>query len=200
MNQSLHRLRRPALIMIGVGLTLGVLLDGLHTHFGATTYPNPVFAKAAWWAWPIFAIAYLSGMLRPYIDETPLLPKWKPALGMTLFITAYALTVAPFEVSTRVALLIGLFATGFHFCDPSRACLIVSFVGAFVGPCVEIFLVRGGHFVHHEAHFEGIPVWLPFLYMNSGVGLGSLALWLVQNEPTEETALKKSSSKRAVTS
>jgi len=181
-NTPLERLKRPTLILAGVGATLGVLLDGLHSHFGATSYTNPVFAKAAWWAPLLFAGAYTAGAVRPWIDRRPILPPWKPVLAMGLFVVAYALTVAPLDVSSRVALLIATFATGFHFCDPSRACLIVALVGSFSGPFVESLLIRAGTFVHHEAHVAGVPVWLPVLYMNAGVGLGTFALWLVQNE------------------
>jgi hypothetical protein len=181
------RFQRPILMLAGVGATLGVLLDALHSHFGATAYTNPVFAKTAWWAPLLFAGAYTSGIVRPWLDRRPALPTWKPAVGMALFALAYALTVAPLDVSSRVALLVATFVTGFHFCDPSRACLIVALVGGFTGPFVETLLIRAGTFVHHEAHIAGVPVWLPVLYMNAGVGLGTLALWLVQNDRSDHS-------------
>lgn len=181
-KQRFEQVKRPLVIMAAMGATLGVLLDGLHSHFGATSYTNPVFAKAAWWAPLLFAGAYTSGVVRPLLSLRPHLPAWKPQLAMALFVLAYALTVAPLDVSSRVALLIATFATGFCICDPSRACLIVSLVGAFTGPFVESMLIRAGTFVHHEAHVMGVPIWLPVLYMNAGVGLGTFALWLVQND------------------
>jgi len=175
------RFSRTILILACIGATFGVLLDALHSHFGATSYTDPFFAKAAWWVPLLFAGAYIAGILRPLFDQGPAMSTNKAALGMGLFALAYALTVAPIDLSSRVALLIAIFATGFHFCDPSRACLTVSLIGGFSGPFIESMVVRSGAFVHHEAHIAGVPVWLPVLYMNAGVGLGTLALWLVQN-------------------
>jgi hypothetical protein len=178
----LPRFQQTILVLAATGATLGVLLDGLHSHFGATSYTHPIFAKTAWWVPLLFAGAYTSGIVRPLLDRRPLMSANKVALGMGLFVIAYALTVAPIDLSSRVALLIATFATGFHFCDPSRACLTISLIGGFTGPFVESLLIRAGTFVHHEAHIEGVPIWLPVLYMNAGVGLGTLGLWLVQKE------------------
>lgn len=190
MNFDFPRMRRPMLILAGIGATLGVLLDGLHSHFGATSYTNPIFAKTAWWAIPLFASAYVAGITRPAIDEKPIVPDWKPQMAIGLFILAYIITVLPFDLSSRMALLVATFVTGSHFCDPSRAGVIVAIIAAFIGPFVEINLIRAGVFVHHEDHFMGIPYWLPLLYMNAGVGLGTLGLWLVQREPLPQTGKK----------
>ena len=196
MNRRFEELLRPILTLVVVGATLGVLLDGVHSHFGATSYTNPVFAKTAWWVPLLFAGAYVGGIVRPLFSDKPSLPLWKPAVGMGLFVAAYFVTVAPLDVSTRIALLLGMFVTGYHFCDPSRACLIVSAIAAFSGPFVEINLIRTGVFVHHEAHFEGVPYWLPVLYMNAGVGLGTLALWLVQTNMAQRAARLASHGRR----
>jgi hypothetical protein len=182
LHPSPLRLRKTIVILACVGATLGVLLDAIHSHFGATTYTDPIFAKTAWWVPLLFASAYTAGIARPIIDREPIMPPWKPALGMGLFVVAYALTVAPLDLSSRVALLIAIFATGFRFCDPSRTALIVAMGGGFIGPVLESILVRAGTFVHHEAHIAGVPVWLPVLYMNAGIGLGTFASWLVQND------------------
>jgi uncharacterized membrane protein len=176
-----RRFSRSILILAAIGGTFGVLLDALHSHFGATSYTNPIFAKTAWWVPLLFAAAYIAGISRPVFDRGPLMSAKKVALGMGLFVLAYALTVAPLDISSRVALLIATFATGFYFCDPSRSCMTISLIGGFTGPFIESMVVRTGAFVHHEAYIAGVPVWLPVLYMNAGVGLGTLALWLVQN-------------------
>lgn len=177
---SLLRYRRPILQLAAMGATLGVLLDAIHSHFGATSYTNPIVAQTAWWVPPLFAAAYAGGITRPILEPSPRIPDWKPALSMGIFIVAYWLTVAPIASSSRIALLIALFATSLRLCDPTRAGLIVATTGAILGPTVEILLVNAGTFVHHEAHWQGIPAWLPFLYLNAGVGLGCLATWLVQ--------------------
>jgi hypothetical protein len=183
MKFDLQRMRLPMLYLAGIGATLGVLLDGLHSHFGATSYTDPLFAKTAWWAFPLFAAAYAAGISRPAIDEKPVVPQWKVGMAMGLFILAYIITVTPFDLSSRMALLVATFVTSSHFCDPSRAGIIVALCASIIGPFVEINVVRTGSFIHHEAHFLGVPYWLPLLYLNAGVGLGTLGLWLVQREP-----------------
>ena len=35
--------------MFGLGATLGVALDAIHAHLGATVYTNPVWWRLAWW-------------------------------------------------------------------------------------------------------------------------------------------------------
>src|SRR4051812_11859602 len=108
-----QRLIRAAVILVGLGATLGSALDAIHSHFGATSYTSPVIAKAAWWVPLLFAGAYGTGIGRPLLArEEPPLPGWKVALGMGLFIAASWLTVAPWPWPVRCALLSALFLMG----------------------------------------------------------------------------------------
>jgi hypothetical protein len=174
-----RRFRLGVLVLAGVGATLGSLLDGIHTHFGATAYTEPVALRAAWWVPLLFAGAYATSVARPLLDKGPRPPGWKAAVGMGVFISAYALSVAPWPWGVRAAVLGGLFAAGFWVCDRTRAGLIVAGTAAVCGPVVEAIMVRAGTFVHHEVLVLGIPGWLPFLYLTAGVGLGTLAKWVV---------------------
>ncbi|MFL5347661.1 MAG: hypothetical protein ACJ8AT_22975 [Hyalangium sp.] len=178
-------LERTTLILAGLGVTLGSALDGIHSHFGALSYTSPFMAQEAWWVPPLFAGAYAAGVLRPLLaGEEPLLPGWKVALGMGLFITAYWLTVAPWPWLVRSIILASIFAVGWWICDRTLLGVGIAVVTAIVGPTVEIILVHEGAFVHHEVLVFGIPGWLPFLYLTSAVGLGGLARWLAT--PTAE--------------
>lgn len=175
-----ERLLRAGLALMGVGATLGVLLDAIHSHFGATSYTNPLVAKTAFWVVPLFAGAYLMGLLRPLFHRGPRPSGRTVALAMGLFIAAYWLTVAPLPWAARSAILLGIFAVGFALCDRTRVGLGIAVTAALVGPAVEAALVRAGAFVHHEALWLGVPGWLPFLYMTAAVGLGSLGSWLCE--------------------
>jgi len=189
MPVSRQRLIRAAVILVGLGATLGSALDAIHSHFGAISYTSPVLAKAAWWVPLLFAGAYGTGIGRPLLaPEEPPIPAWKVALGMGLFIAAYWLTVVPWPWLVRCALLSAIFLTGWAICDRTRLGLIIAALAAVFGPAVEITLVHAGVFVHHEAHVLGIPVWLPFLYLTASVGLGSLARWLTAPPATVEAA------------
>lgn len=178
-SKERRRFRRGVLVLAGVGATLGSLLDAIHTHFGATAYTEPLVLRAAWWVPLLFAGAYATSVARPLLDKGPRPPVWKAALGMAIFITAYALSVAPWPWAVRAAVLGGLFAAGFWVCDRTRGGLIVAATAAVCGPVVEAIMVSAGTFVHHEVLVLGIPGWLPFLYLTAGVGLGTLAKWLV---------------------
>jgi hypothetical protein len=178
-SKERQRFRLGALVLAGVGATLGSLLDAIHTHFGATAYTDPLALRAAWWVPLIFASAYATSVARPLLDKGPRPPLWKAALGMALFINAYALSVAPWPWPVRAAVIGGLFAAGFWVCDRTRAGLIVAAIAAVCGPLAEAMLVRAGTFVHHEVLALGVPGWLPFLYLTAAVGLGTLAKWLV---------------------
>ncbi|WP_224242591.1 INSIG family protein [Hyalangium gracile] len=183
------RLVRTALILTGLGATLGSLLDGIHSHFGALTYTTPFMARAAWWVPLLFAGAYAGGVARPLLgrDEPPL-PAWKAALGMGLFIAAYWLTVAPWAWTLRSAILGGIFVLGWWICDRTLLGVGIAVLTAILGPTVEILLVHAGTFVHHEVLFLGIPGWLPFLYLSAAVGLGSLARWLAAPSAEESAS------------
>lgn len=181
------RLVRTTLILAGLGATLGSLLDGIHSHFGAVSYTVPFVAKAAWWVPLLFAGAYAGGVSRPLLGRRePPLPAWKAALGMGLFIGAYWLTVAPGSWELRSTVLVAIFAVGWWICDRTLLGVAIAVLTAIIGPTVEIVLVHAGTFVHHEVLFLGIPGWLPFLYLTAAVGLGSLARWLAH--PAAERA------------
>jgi hypothetical protein len=164
---------------MALGATLGTALDAIHSHFGAVSYPAPVFAQEAWWVPLLFAGAYGTAIGRPLMaPREPPLPGWKVVLGLGLFIGAYWLTVVPWSWPVRCVLLGAIFVGGWAVCDRRPIGWLVAALAAFFGPVVEITLLRAGVFVHHEVHFLGIPYWLPLLYACASVGLGALARWL----------------------
>ena len=165
---------------MAVGATLGPVLDLLHSHFGALSYPHPVFAGTAGWVPLLYCGAYATGIARPLLSQGEAPPAgWKVALGMGLFVLAYALTVAPWPLAVR---WLGARAPSSRWPGGWRSTpwgLLVAGVGALGGPAVEITLVHAGAFVHHEVFLFGVPAWLPLLYLTAAVGLGGLAgRWL----------------------
>ena len=185
------RLGRAYLILAVIGASLGTALDAIHTNFGATSYTSPAFAKAALWVPLLFAFAYSAAIARPLLDRASRPAAWQALLGVSLFIAAYWLSVAPIPWGARAAIIGGIFAVSWYVCDRTRAGVIVALIGAVCGPAVEVVLVGAGTFVHHETLALGIPGWLPFLYLTAGPGLGTLAQWLVTRgaiEYSEEPA------------
>jgi hypothetical protein len=159
------------------GATLGSLMDAFHTYGGATSYPDPVLLRAAWWTPLIFTAAYLSIAL-VYVPVHMLfkspLPNGKQQLGGVLFFAGlyFASGFLPFENPAKALVLVtgalGLLA----FVDRSKAAIVCGVTGALIGPVTEIILTKLGLFAHLQPDFMRIPMWLPALYFASGPGLG----------------------------
>ncbi|HKA91445.1 MAG TPA: hypothetical protein VKE22_27470 [Haliangiales bacterium] len=181
---SSSRWLRGFVVLALLGATLGVLLDGIHSHFGATSYAHPVFFRAAWWVPPLFAGAFASGLLRPLLERALGKVAAPPAAGdvllaLGIFVAAYWLTVAPLAWPIVAAALLSMFAFSWWRYDRSPVVLGMAVAVAFIGPAIESLLVSRGLFVHHQAIAFGVPGWLPFLYLNSAVPLCGLAKRLV---------------------
>jgi hypothetical protein len=153
------------------GATVGTLLDGIHTHIGATVYTHPVFWAAAWWVPLLFAGAYAIGATRPMIDDTPV-STGAALVAQLAFAGAYAISGWPaLGRPLRAGILVGIFAGTWVLCDGRRAGLGIAVAAAIGGPLVEIALIHAGQFRHLQVDFLQIPMWLPCLYLCAGVSL-----------------------------
>jgi hypothetical protein len=175
---------RAGLTLAALGATLGVALDAIHSHFGATAYAAPVVWRTAWWVPPLFAGAFTIGLLRPLLDRllpTGPLPGARAVIAaFGLFVAAYWVTVAPLPWPAVVAALLVLFAAAWWIADRSPAGLALAALAAAGGPAVEALLIALGLFRHlHEPLALGVPHWLPFLYLCASAALGPLARRLV---------------------
>src|SRR5262249_60888928 len=100
-------------------------------------------------------------------------------LAFGLFVSAYALSVAPLDWRLVAGLLGGLFVLGWALCDRTPLGLAIAAVAAVGGPLVESGLVSAGTFVHVHPVFIGVSGWLPFLYLCAAIALMSVAKLLV---------------------
>lgn len=171
-----------ALLLLGA--TLGAALDGIHTHFGATRYANPVILRMAWWVPLLFGGAFCIGLLAPLLERRSKTPRARPSLAVTvlavsLFVVAYFVSVAPLSWPIVTLLLVALFGAGWWICDRSRLGLAIALGAAIGGPLFELFLVENGAFVHLQPAFLSVSGWLPALYLCAAVGLTTLARYLV---------------------
>lgn len=175
---------RALVVLAALGATLGVALDGIHTHLGATSYTRPVLWRAAWWTPLIFAGAFSVGLARPLLERllrrpSPAPPPRVVLAAMACFVGAYFVTVRPLPWPVTSALLLAVFAAAWWTFDRTAITLGICCAAAVGGPAVEALLVARGLFVHHQVLAFGVPGWLPFLYMVAGVALTTLARRLV---------------------
>lgn len=165
------------------GAVVGSVLDGLHTFSGTTSYPDPVFLRAAWWIPITFAAGYaLEGVLYTagrHARNRPHLPASRRWLCAFLFVGLYACSgFLPVANPTKLLLLlVGAVALWGTF-DRSRETVVVAVVAALVGPATEMMLVRLGLFAHLQPDVLGVPMWLPALYLASAAGIGPLLAWV----------------------
>jgi hypothetical protein len=170
--------------MFLLGATLGTLLDGIHTHLGATAYTHPWVFRMAWWTPLLFGAAFTLGLLRPLLERLLNKPSPSPStrtalLAMTAFVVAYWLTVVPLGWAVVSGLLLAMFAASWWWLDRTTLDLGVAAAAAIGGPLVEHLLVQAGTFVHLHPLALDVPGWLPFLYMCASVGLCALGKRLV---------------------
>lgn len=180
---SSRRWVRGAAILFLLGATLGSGLDAIHTHCGATSYPEPIAFRMAVWTPLLFGGAFTIGLLRPLLDRSggrPRPPLRSAGLSMGLFAVAYFASVLPAPWWTVAAILGAIFVASYFLFDRSRVGLAIALGAAVGGPLVEFLLTQRGAFAHLKPTYLGLPGWLPFLYLCAAVGLTTLARWLVE--------------------
>lgn len=179
---------RSALTLLSVGATVGSALDALHTHSGATTYPNPVFLKMAWWTPPIFGFAGLSTGLAYAVTErltgrsiTRDVSTAEAAAGFAAFTGLYAITgYLPASNVVKLGVVAAGAAGLWLRLAPTREAALLAAAAAVVGPAVEVFLVSRGAFTHAGNDLLGIPMWLPALYAAGSVAFGVVGKLVVE--------------------
>lgn len=176
--------RRGFFALLLLGATLGAALDGIHTHFGATRYANPLILRMAWWVPLLFGSAFCIGLIAPLLEHRRGSPRARPSLAITvfavsLFVVAYFVSVAPLSWPAVTGLLVAIFAAGWWICDRSLLGLGIALAASIGGPLFERFLVENGAFVHTQPAYLQISGWLPALYLCAAVGLTTLARFLV---------------------
>jgi hypothetical protein len=162
--------------MLVAGAIIGSFFDGFHTHWGTTSYPQPVLWMMAWWTPLLFSGVYtLLGML--YSFGQRLAPARKRAGGelyaLAMFGFLYFLSAA-LPVSNVIKLVV-LLAAGLLLwaaLDRTWPTFVLGLFAAFIGPFTEVVFVHWGIFSHLQPDFFGIPMWLPALYFASAAGAG----------------------------
>lgn len=168
------------MILALLGATVGTVLDGFHTWSGTTSYPSPVFLKAAWWVPLLFGVAFASlGSLFSILRARDRRPAPSPRAALLGFVAFAALYFAsgflPAPNAVKLAVLLGGGAAAWWLVDRSPAAILTGIAAAIAGPLTEITLVHIGAFSHLQPDFAGIPMWLPALYFASGPAGGPFA-------------------------
>src|SRR5262245_45868447 len=161
---------RAALVLAGLGATLGVGLDALHVASGTTRYASPWIFGVAWWTFPLFASAAVAlGLGPPAFERTwkiSVEPRSRPIAiaGMALFVLAYLASCVVHGVA-GAGLLVVIAAAAWWLVDRRPLAIAHAVLAAIGGFAVEATLVRCGAFVHTDGAVLGIPLWLPVLYV-----------------------------------
>jgi len=172
---------RVALLFL-FGATVLTTMDGFHTHSGATSYPDPVVVKMAWWVPLLFgstaALGGVSFVLLHRALRAPAraLSSTDIAVGLAAFGGLY---FASGYLPASNAVIAGLLLAGalalWRWLDRTWQGVVLGIGTAFAGCSTEIFLTSIGAFSHLRADFLGIPVWLPALYLASTPAVGHFA-------------------------
>lgn len=175
-------LARAALVLAGLGGTLGVALDGWHVLTGTTAYTHPTALGIATWTVPLFTAAGLGVGVLPVVVEQRLglrvtaapLPRALAALG--LFVLAYL--ASGLLRGLACALVLALLAVAIWRAGdraPARLALAHAAVAGLAGVLVEATLVHVHAFTHADARLFGVAPWLPLLYACGSLALTCLA-------------------------
>ena len=180
--------KRALLTLAVLGATVGPLLDGLHTHSGATWYPHPQLWLAEWWVVPLFcgaAVAIGGGRLltERFLPTRAPTPR-QAALSMALFVVGYALSgFWPIGELPMATLLLAFFAVSWAATDRSALGLAAAALTGLGGWLVEHTLVHAGFFFHRDPGRAGVALGIPPLYFCAASALGTLAKQLAGQDP-----------------
>ena len=174
-------MERAALLFL-VGAVFGSALDGLHTHSGTTSYPDPIFLRMAWWTPLLFGGAVLGlgggyslAMYRLGARRGPPPPRTM-ALACASFVLLFAVSAyLPSSNPVKLAVLLAGTAMLWRLADRTWQGAVLAACVAVFGVATEIFLTGVGAFTHHQADALGIPMWLPGLYLAAAPSLGQWA-------------------------
>ena len=194
MLESLKRI--PAggwLRMIVFGAVMGSFLDGLHTHSGTTSYPQPVFWLMAWWTPVLFAGAYtllgVSWVVAVDMGKRTSPPTARSLGCLVVFCALYGASgylpaSNPIKLTVLLAGTIALVVAS----QGGVASIALGLIASALGPGTEVVLVKIGAFQHLQPDFGGIPMWLPGLYLASGPGAAPAMGWLATKSATSAQA------------
>lgn len=181
--------RPRRLVAVGVrlvilGMTFGMFLDWIHVVSGTTVYTHPTVGTLAWWAFPLFGVAYLAaGLVRPLAEHVLSRPTRKSSSALLGFLVV-AFTATYFASAWAPSWLtcaIGLGAIGYALfaLEAPWITLGVAVVAAVIGVGCELTIISLGGFRYVTPDLWTVRVWLPILYAMGGVTWGELGKrWL----------------------
>jgi hypothetical protein len=183
---SMSRLAPRALVLAALGASFGTLFDYAHVLTGAIVYPGPPrFGVPPWVPFLYMGAAMAIGLGVPVFDDVLGRPARFPytsarlVIGFVGLCTIWFLSGAlPFD--TRVtALLLAAASLGMWWgLDRTWQGLAVAGATAVGGCMMEVVLSEQGLFRHTHPDVLGVALWLPWIYVAAGVGLGNVGRWL----------------------
>ena len=194
---------KQATLMWLAAALLGPCCDNLHSsqgvlHYAADSIAGPPLLvelcfgnlrlETCWWVPCAFGGAgVVLGAAHPLLDRAwgsglPRVPGWPVTLAaIASFLLCYGLSgwLAAAHGGTHLLAvdlpLLGAAAASFLIFERSKGGLLMMFLLATIGPCVEIGLINQLHlYAYTHPDFLGIPSWIPWVYAAGGPANGAL--------------------------
>jgi hypothetical protein len=165
-----------------LGMILGPLMDGFHTHSGTAYYPRPWKWMMAWWVPLLFGTATVTiGLSHLDFD------KWLRRVqrnhswfavwsGIVCFAALYfASAYLSIDETQKLSVMIVTAFLVWYVLEKTYAGFLFALVIAAIGTAVESLLGHAGLFIYTKPDMFGVPYWLPCLYVAASVAVGNLA-------------------------
>lgn len=168
-----------------LGAIWGSIGDYYHSVTATAGYHNPDFLGLAWWVPLLFGSAtILITFALLSTDHFFRKKERKPSLGKVLlglvaFEGLYLLSgYLPGPSQTKVLILYVLAVIFVVILDTSVYAFVLSLIIAGCGTFAESTIVSMGNFYYSHPNWNGVPYWLPSLYMVASVAIGNMARYL----------------------
>jgi hypothetical protein len=167
---------RHWLAVFVAGAMGGLALDHLHVRTGTLWYRDPMWFDQAWWVAPQFGLAMVFIVAALWLVARRWPARRRPsrtrlladaiALALIYGVSGFLDDVAPFAF---LGLAGGTWLASLVQRSDWKATMLLSAALAAGGTAYEMTLSSTGAFTYANDHFNGVPFWLPAIYLVGGL-------------------------------
>lgn len=159
------------------GVIVGMPLDALHVKTHVLAYKHPSLGLQAWWTPLLFAMAGIllcesHHLLSRFIGtekQFSVSPK-QLALSLLVLVAVYGssgfLKSTPYVAAVTYFLVFSVTAR-YLWLESKKLLAIYAISVALIGTLIESLITLTGQFHYLHSELWRVPIWLPFIYMNS---------------------------------